>query len=73
MPRVIQVIELKEKRGSGKEGSPFRWITAYYDFEGNRLASEDEYWPDKEELFDFILKREDEIREILDSMEVDSK
>lgn len=39
--RVIQVIEVKGKRGLGTEKDPVREVTQYWDLEGNFLAEMD--------------------------------
>lgn len=39
--RVIQVIETVSRVGSGTREDPVRFITQYWDFEGNRLAYND--------------------------------
>ena len=39
--KVIQVIEVKAKRGLGTEKDPVREVTQYWDFEGNFLAEMD--------------------------------
>ena len=39
---VIQVIEVRAKKGDGIEGSPVRHVTYYYAFDGTLLAERDE-------------------------------
>lgn len=39
--RVIQVIETVSRIGNGTREDPVRFITQYWDFEGNRLACND--------------------------------
>jgi len=39
--KVIQVIETKSARGSGKEDQPARIVTEYWSLEGKKLAETD--------------------------------
>lgn len=41
MPKLIQVIESTEKRGSGLDGDPVRMVFCYYTLEGVLLAEND--------------------------------
>lgn len=38
MPKVIQVIEYDEKRGTGAPDDPYRMVKAYCTLEGEHLA-----------------------------------
>lgn len=37
-PRVLQVIEVWEKRGTGKDGDPFRRVATYWTLDGVKLG-----------------------------------
>lgn len=42
--RVIQVIETKSARGSGKAEQPVRIVTEYWSLDGKKLAENDPYF-----------------------------
>ena len=57
--RVIQVIETKSLRGTGTTTDKVRFVTQYWDFEGNLLAESDPM--EKENIYieeEFSLKEE---------------
>lgn len=47
MAKVIQVIEVDERRGRGVEGEPFRIVTQYWSLDGELLAENDPHITDR--------------------------
>jgi hypothetical protein len=45
MPRVIEVIEADEEKGSGVMDSPYRRVKRYYTLDGDLLAENDQWLP----------------------------
>lgn len=62
--RVINVIEVKAKKGLGIEGDPVREITQYWDADGNFLAERDD---DPQLLCDQIAWESKRLKEITES------
>lgn len=57
MPRVIQVIESDEARGSGNDDDTIcRRVTMYHTLDGELLAEKDDY-PTFRELFGMVCRR----------------
>lgn len=62
--RVINVIEVKAKKGLGIEKDPVREITQYWDMDGNFLAERDN---DQQLLFDQIEWESNRLKNIIEN------
>ena len=62
--RVINVIEVKAKKGLGIEKDPVREITQYWDMDGNLLAERDN---DPQLLLDQIESQSNRLKNIIEN------
>lgn len=62
--KVINVVEVKAKRGLGIEKDPVREITQYWDMDGNLLAERD---PDPQLLSDQVIWESKRLQNIIEN------
>ena len=68
--KVINVVEVKAKRGLGIEKDPVREITQYWDMDGNLLAESDR---DLQFISDQVIWESERMKAIIEDFSKDQK